>query len=155
MKHSGNELSDYMQLSLFPKCYFLPWPSTFFLSWLWKFSPLPSHHQDLCHGRHFAGHTESLKASPKKELIELLLHLWRKYAASQSDCFRGHRAHLESSGCVSFKITHITSESHLVRQGSGSPERGILLLLSAFYSISYCSWVGVTWQVLFQVLERF
>lgn len=94
----------------------------FFLVDSGNFHPPPSHHQDSCHGRYFAEHADSLKASPQEELIRLLPRPWSKYVASQNDCLRGRRAHLESSGCVYFKITHITLESHLVRQGSGSPE---------------------------------
>lgn len=147
-----------MQLSFIPKCYFFHLDHPPF-SWAdsGNFHPPPSLHQESCHGRYFAEHACSLKASPQEGLIELWLHLWPKYAASQSDCLSRQRAHLGSSGCVSLKITHITLESHLVRQGSGSPEsrdRGILFLLSAFYSISYCSWVAKTWRVLFQVLKR-
>lgn len=123
MNHSGNQLSDYRQLSFIPKYYFFHLDHPPF-SWVdsGNFHPPPSLHQESCHGRYFAEHACSLKASPQEGLIELRPHLWPKYAASQSDCLRRHRAHLGSSGCVSFKITHITLESHLVRQGSGSPE---------------------------------
>lgn len=57
------------------------------------------------HGSNLAEYGETLKASPKEELVfKWLQYFWQKYTASQSDC----SLRWVSTGCVSFKIRLIT-----------------------------------------------
>lgn len=145
--HRGNRPNDYKQLGFIQKCYYLPWSPNFppevdsasFLE-----TTAPSHVRGLFWGRDLAEQANALKANPKEELIfELLQCLWHKYAASPSACFGGHGAHLGSSGCVSFNIRYITLSSHLVRQGSGSPEsREGHVVPSVWILFNFISWLS-------------